>query len=180
MKRKLLTAIFLLISNQCLSSEINSFGELWLYITEKDKPNRWFTIYSENRTGYFQCGNYSDVVLCEIPIWIKQINVKAQRTRPTGQQEKPYKEIKGSTNKVYLDIEQVNSAYKFLSENGLDPYFIYSQVEGEFDGIIGTQKDLHVVINFSYKNFELLSKGYLEEVFGLTEQHGYFIRTNEN
>ena len=165
-------------SSSCFAFQPTSFAEAWRYLSEKNKSERWVVISSKTKQGYFQCENLDDAVRCVIPVWSKQLQTHSQRVLPIGGRDDPYPEVKGSKMKEFLAQDKVEKAKLILKIYGLEPFYVYSQIQDESEKIIGTQCDVRVMISFKYKNFEKLSKQYLKELFGISEQDGYIFETD--
>lgn len=161
-----------------VAAPLASFGDAWIYISAKNRPERWVVVRSKgSRDGYFQCENLGSVVRCDVPVWIKRLPGRG-RYLPFGGRSAPYPDVAGSQLQEILNQARLAKAEAVLKAQGRVPFFIYGQIKNEQREVVGTYCDLRVMVPFTYTRFEELGKNYLKEVFDAPEASGYELETD--
>ena len=154
-------------------------NEAWQYVSVKGKTDRWIILSSKKtKSEYFQCENLDDVVSCVVPVWTK-IATRGRIYAPVDPIDSPHPEIEGSVFEELHDSKKVELAQAVFKQYNLSYFFMYHKLENEHGKIVGTSCDLIVMLPLNYTQFESLTKSYLNQVFGVTEDVGYELEKSD-
>jgi len=173
----MVAALLLSVPFACLAGQPSTFSEAWQYLGDT-RYERWVVVHTKDKEGYFQCQNAKNSVVCDIPVWRKELPGAVGGIKTIAGRAQPYPDVKGSVRKDFITQAQVDRAQAVFRKYGLKTQYIYSKMQDDAGRIVGTWCSLGVGVRLGFKNFEQLSRDYLSALFGITEADGYLFQSD--